>query len=360
MSFITDWAERLQYERMWLDEIAEANDPRNYSKLIGCLNYLLSPSNPKTINTSLIRQAENSEYRGVVIRYHPHNCDDVEDDQTNATCDAADQSREYLQTVEPDLFTEVKFTLQENYVRQNKENGRGLMERIRLQTRDALRKGRENIDLQLFTTLGTNMGANPAAGAGAGTYTNLPLIQAADGSLDALNFDVIKIHQEDNYHTGEAGILGLGQARRYMHRLAVGNVNDMGIDYREVMDQFGMALFKDHHTLAALGGADRILAIYPGLVQFFQYPLYEGDFAIEVGNDYFAKGTIPDPVLPMTWDFIVKYDDGCSSGNGHQGSYTWRFFAHYDVYIPPEEAYGDTYCDLNDFNGIVGYNVTTS
>ena len=123
------------------------------------------------------------------------------------------------------------------------------------------------------------------------------------------------------------------------------------------MNQFGMALFKDHATTAALGAADRVLAIYPGLTQFFQYNLYNGDFAVEVGGNYLLKGTMPDPVFPIQWDYIVKYDDGCSTGNGHQGSYTFRFHAHFGVWIIPELAWGDTYCDLNDFNGIVGYNI---
>jgi hypothetical protein len=357
MSFIIDWNERLQYTRMWLDDVAQQNNPRNYSKLTGCMNYLFSPSNPKTIHTEMVRQSENSEYRGVVIRYQPHDCDSVETDQTQTNCDAVAIHREYLQTVEPDLFVETKFTLTENYVRQNKEQGVGLDERFAREIAAAMRKGRESMDLQIFTTLGNNVGSNPAAPTGAGTYWNLPLISATDGSLDALNFDVIKNHQEDNYQTGEVGIIGLGEARRYMNRLAVGNVNDMGVDYREVMDQFGMALFKDHATTAALGTADRVLAIYPGIIQFYQYNLYNGDFAIDDTNPLLVKGTLADPIFPIQWDYMLKYDDGCSTGNGHQGSYTMRLHAHFGVYIPPEVAYGDTYCDLNDFNGIVGYNV---
>jgi hypothetical protein len=357
MSFIIDWAERLQYTRQWMDDQGQLNNPRNYSKYTGCMNYMFSPSNPKTIHTEMVRQAENSEYRGVVIRYTPHDCDDVETDQTLTTCNATDINRDSLQTVEPNLFCEAKFTLTEAYVRQNKENGVGLQQRINREMQAAMRKLRESMDLQILTTLGNNVGANPAAPAGAGTYTNLPLISATDGSLDALNFDVIKIHQEDNYMVGEAGIIGLGEARRYMNRLAVGNVNDMGIDYREVMSQFGMAFFKDHATNAALGAADRILVIYPGLIQFYQYNLYKGDFVIEVSSPYFAKGTMRDPIFPIQWDFMVKYDDGCSTGNGHQGSYTFRLHSHFGIFIPTELMFGDVYCDLNDFNGIVGYNV---
>ena len=358
MSFITDWAEKLQYTRMWLEDAkGQLNNPRNYSKLTGCMNYLFSPSNPRTIHAEMIRQAENSEYRGVVIRYIRHDCDDVETDQTQTSCTAVAIKRDQLQTVEPDLFVEGKFTLTEAYVRQNAEQGYGLQERMNAEIAETMRACRESMDLQIFTQLGNNVGANPAAGVGVGGYFDLPLIDATDGSLDALNFDVIKIHQEDNYQVGEAGILGLGEARRYMNRLAVGNVNDMGVDYREVMNQFGMAFFKDHATTDALGTADRVLCIYPGLVQFYQYNLYKGDFAIDVVNPYFVKGTMKDPIFPIQWDYILKYDDGCDTGNGHQGSYTFRLHAHFDCHIIPEGAWGDTYCGLNDFNGIVGYNV---
>ena len=46
-------------------------------------------------------------------------------------------------------------------------------------------------------------------------------------------FDSIKNDQEDNFQGGsEIGIIGKGNARKYMNRLAVGNANDAGIDYR--------------------------------------------------------------------------------------------------------------------------------
>ena len=45
--------------------------------------------------------------------------------------------------------------------------------------------------------------------------------------------------------SAEVAIIGKGNARKYMNRLAVGNANDAGIDYRDVARDFGMALFKD-------------------------------------------------------------------------------------------------------------------
>ena len=143
-----------------------------------------------------------------------------------------------------------------------------------------------------------------------------------------------------------------------MNRLAVGNANDAGIDYRLVADEFGMALFKDSHTTAALGAANRVLAFYPGSVQYFDYNLFNGDFALNFGD--LIKGTMPDPIYPISYDYTLKYDDNCSTGNGLQGAWIGRVIANFDLWTIPEDAWGDVYGELNDFNAIVGYNITES
>ena len=362
------WAEALQDVRLWLDEMSQPNDPRNYSRLIGTLNWLLSGANHKTIQTEYRRQSMGSEFRQVDVRYTGHKCEEnLVTDDTAATCDAVAQRRDAIQTVSPTLYAEDKFTLTEQYMRENKENGRGIMERFRLNIRDSMRICRESMDSQIFAKLGAGVGANPAGGIGAGNYKDIEMIIGSSGKIDDRNWDVIKNEQEDNYQIGELGILGLGNARRYMNRLAVGNANDNGVDYREVLSEFGMALFKDHYTTTALGGANRVLAISPGLCQFYNYNLFDGDFEIDEG---WKKGpgispvrtTLPDPILPINWDIQIRYNDGCSTGlsNGHHGAYTVRIWSWFDVLLVNEMAWGDTYCGLNDFNGIVGYNITES
>ena len=119
-----------------------------------------------------------------------------------------------------------------------------------------------------------------------------------------------------------------------------------------------MLLFKDSDAASVLGDADYALALYPGMAQFFQYNLFRGDFVLNHGN--LIKGTMPDPILPITYDYTLKYDDNCSTGNGLQGAWIGRILTYFDLWTIPEDAFGDVYGDLNDFNGIVGYSFNES
>jgi hypothetical protein len=227
--------------------------------------------------------------------------------------------------------------------------------------RDAQRNCREDINRQLLSAYASNFGANPAAHArnsfygGVGFYTPVEMLLST-GAVSVDNFDVIKNDQEDNFMGGTIGILGLGKARKYMHRLAVGNVNDSGADVSEIAAQFGMALYKDQYTTTVLGDADRVIAAYAGLSQFFNYNIYKGDFNINhLGT---IHTTMPDAIFPFQWDYILKYDDECDTGNGLQGVWTGRVLCYFNLWIAPDTAFGEPYGDLADFNGIVGYEIT--
>jgi len=362
--FYTDWAEKLTAARSWMSENVFLNDPQNWTKKIGLLDFLLNTAlNPRTINVYQLTNSQANDYRTLQIRYTGHDClENLIEDDSLSSCNAVDQRRDTLQTVEPTLFSEAKFTIHENYMLENKDNPMTLQMRINNEIANATRKLRESIDSQLFTAAGTAMGANPAAGTGAGNYTNLALVSATDGTIDARYFDVIRNHMEDNFMNGPFAMVGLGEARRYFNRLEVGSVfSDGGIDFTEVMGQFGMAFFKDHYTTASLGGANRVLVFTPGLTQFYQYVLYAGA-DLQYEDKEFIRTTFPDPVYPMIqYDYIIQFDDGCDTGNrGRFGTWTHRLFTYFDLYTIPEAAFGDTYCDLNDFNGIVGYNITTA
>lgn len=364
MAFYIDWTEKLQATRAWLQDVKTSIDPSNYQKLTGLLNYLRSPLAGNSINAIQMQSADASVYRPVQIRYIPYEgTTNLVTTDSSANCNKTTQKRDIINTYEPTLFAEHKFTIELNYVRQNSENGFKLQQRLNKQILTSMRIVRESIDSQLFAKAATLVGANPAGATGAGSYKDIPLIINSSGDIDNTSFDVIKNEQEDNFHMsgGEVGIVGLGNARRYMNRLAVGNANSSGsVDYKEVAAQFGMLLFKDHFTTASLGGANRVLAFYPGSAQFYQYNLYKGDFAFQV-HDGEIYGTLPDPVFPgITYDYKLKWDDNCSTGNGLQGAWVGRLFTYFDLWTVPEGAYGDVYSDLNDFNGIIGYNITES
>ena len=57
---------------------------------------------------------------------------------------------------------------------------------------------------------------------------------------------------------------------------------------------------------------------------------------------------------------IFVYDDNCTGGNGLQGAWIGRVLTYFDLWTVPENAFGDVYGDLNDFNGILGYTFNES
>ncbi|MEE9572784.1 MAG: hypothetical protein V3W20_07050, partial [Candidatus Neomarinimicrobiota bacterium] len=218
----------------------------------------------------------------------------------------------------------------------------------------SMRICRESINSQILAKEAGVFGSNPAQGVGAGNYTTVTMTIASTGKIDDNFFDSIKNDQEDNFQGGaEVGIIGKGNARKYMNRLSVGNANDAGIDYREVANEFGMLLFRDDDAASVLSGVDNALVIYPGNTQFFQYNLFRGDFIQDFGDR--IKGTLEDPIMPITYDYILEYDKNCSTGNGLQGAWVGRILTYFDIWNMPEDVFGDVYSDINDFNGVLGY-----
>ena len=357
MSFYANLTEALQAVRTELgDRGRQINEPDNYQKLTGTLNWLFSPDNPDMIQKIMRATSDASKYRPVEIAYNQYKgTGDMVTTDASASCAAVDPRRKKIQTLNPTLFAMDKFTIDDAIIREG--NTEQIQAQLTREIRDASRNIRENINSQLLSKMAANMGSNPAQSAGAGTYSTIELLKA-DGTVSADNFDQIVTDTEDNFMNPPVGIIGLGKARKYMNRLSVGNVNDGGVDVGEVMSEFGMALFKDQDVLASLGGADRVLALYKGMQSFFNYNLYSGSDFDQFTPDFATKSTIPDPVYGYNLDFKLKYDDGCDTGNGLQGAWTGSLFTYFDLWTVPEDAFGDEYGDLNDFNGIVGYDIT--
>lgn len=358
MAFYIGWTEALQATRRMLEDVKrQVNNPRNYQKKLGLLEFYTRDADD-SIKMTMLENGNRSQYRPVEIRYTPYDADrNIIESESSGNCNKVAINRDKIDIVQPTLYTEKKFTIEENYVRENTENGDSLAARLEREFQSAMLGVRENMNKQLFAKAAGLFGANPAAQTGAGSYYNIQLL-LNNGTVDPDNFDVIKNHQEDNYMQGRIAIIGLGNARKYMNRLVVGSGADGGYDVNEIMSSFGMALYKDHFTTQALGDADRVLAIYEGLSQVYHYNLNRGVFDMQVTETH-IKGTMPDPVLPgITYDYILKYDDNCETGNGRQGAWVGRIMIDYDLWHIPEDAFGDAYGSLNDFNGIVGYNIT--
>lgn len=342
----------------------QINNPENYSKLTGFMNFLHSPINTKTIDTVMQANSDNGKYRAVQIKFEPHWGDqDVVTDDSADNCNKTNQRRSTIATYEPNLFVSSKFTLEEDFLRLTTEDGDSAEAILARNFQKAMRVGREKMNEQLLAKVATLVGSNPAASkrlgvpVGAGSFTDVQMLNS-DGSLNVATFDTILNDLEDNYMVGTPALIGMGNARRVFNRFAVGNLNtSAGIDFAQVREQFGSVLFKDQFAEDQLGAVNRVLAIYPGLTQFFHYNINKGFFAQNVA-DLRIKGTMPDPVFPFEWDYILEYDNNCETGNGIQGAWTARVFCYFDLFTVPEAAFGDLYGELNDFNGILGYRIT--
>ena len=362
MAFFTGFAEAIQNTRVSLQQNTIINDPENYMKPTGMLDFLFnSQLNTRTIDFIMRENSNNEQYRPVDIRYQSHWGDeDLVTTDASLTCDANDQRRDSIVTEQPDLFVSMKFTLDDDYLRENTEDGDSAESRMTRSMRSAQRVARESMSSQVLSKVAGLFGANPAASLSAGAYQSFQAINS-NGGADVNNFDVMHNDQEDNFMTGPIGLIGFsGNPRRYFNRLATGNLNtNAGVDIQEVAQQFGALFFKEHSSTANLGNANRVLAFYPGLTQFFSYNLNRGYFAKQVTDSY-IKGVMPDALYPFDWDFDMFFDRNCTrKGNtGLQGSWVVRIWLYFDVFNVPEAAFGDVYSELNDFNGVVGYEMT--
>ena len=132
MAFYVDWSEKLQATRAWLDDInAQISDPQNYTRKTGMLNYLFSGLNPQAINAIMREGSGDSKYMPLDIRYIPHEgTTNLITSDASGNCNRVAQRRDLLDTVQPTLYVEHKFTIDEDYVRQNAENGFKLQQRL--------------------------------------------------------------------------------------------------------------------------------------------------------------------------------------------------------------------------------------
>jgi len=305
MAFFTGWTEVLQAVRVLLSESTIINSAEDYQRPTGTLDYLLNPSfNPRTIQAEMVRQSGASEFRNVQIRYQSHRGEqELVTTDAGLSCAKNDRVRDLLVTVTPDLFVMDKFTLYEDYMRENKESGLDKAQRIAMGLRRSMRVCRESMSSQLLSKLAGNFGSNPAQGTNVGAYTSFQAISSTSG-VDINNFDIMVNDQMENFMQGPIGVIGFsGNPRKYFNRLAVGNLNtNAGVNVADIAQQFGALFFQDYSSTANLGNANRILAFYPGLAQFFNYDVFGGVFAHESpGGVSRIRGSIPDTIYPFNW-----------------------------------------------------------
>ena len=357
-------AEALKAFETKIEDNVGINDPTNYSQELGFLQYLFGGSNKSTISTKMGEAANGGKYKPVEIRYLPKKgTDDISESESGYNCDVGTTRRELVDTYNPTLYSQDKFTLSEAIIREGTQDS--LNERIEKELKGAMLNVRENINKQMYAAAAASVGANPAASertgvsVGKGVYSDIEMLNS-DGTLSANTFDDIVNDTSDNFQLGKPGIIGSHNGRKVVHRLGVGDTQSGGINFGGVETGFGMDFYNDHFTNTVQGTANkqRVLAMYPGLAQFYQYNFYKGGL-YDDKSGVSVKTTLADPIFPgITYDVHLKHSDGCSD-NDPQGKLVGVVFVNFDLWTVPEEAYGEGYGDnLSDFTGIVGYNIT--
>jgi hypothetical protein len=350
--------EALQATQTNLSENVGVNDPTHYEKDLGATKFLLGSTNKRTITTEMGRSANAGKYRPVEVRYLPKKGQDgVTEAESGYTCARGTTRREIVETLNPTLWSGDTFTLDEAIIREGTQDQ--LNVRIQKELNDAFLNVRENMDKQLFSAMATLVGANPAQGVSKGAYRTLEMLNS-DGTLNADTFDEIVNDAQDNFMIGDPALIGSNNTRKVVNRLQVGDVASGGINFAGVATGFGMDFFNDSwtNTVHTVANKQRLLAVYPGLAQYYQYNFFKGGL-YEDKSGVSVKTTMTDPLFPgITYDVHLKHDDGCSTNNP-QGFLTGSVFVYYDLWTAPEGAFGEGYTqNLNDFTGIVGYNIT--
>ena len=348
--------EALKASEMMMSDAVGVNDPANYEKDLGFIQYLFSAGNKKTITTELGKAGNKGKYRPVEVRYTPKKGQgELSESETGYSCAKGTTRREIIETLNPTLFVRDGFTIDEAIVREGTQMS--FNERIAKELKDAMLVCRESIDKQLFAAAITGIGANPAQGVGKDAYTTVQMLNS-DGTLSANTFDTIVNDAQDNMMTSPA-IIGSNNMRKVVNRLNVGDTAAGGINYGGVQTSFGVDFYNDAWTTTNFGSANnnRVLACYPGLQQFYSYNFYQaGGYDKETTMQ---KAVIADPIYPgIKYDVSLKWDDGCS-GDDPQGYIVGNVFLYFDLWLAPEGAFGDGYStNLNDFSGVVGYDIT--
>jgi len=360
MALLGDFiGEALQNSRLSLEDVNVQNNIRNLGKKTGFLDKLFTDPESQAINAQMQEASRNGQYRDVDIYYYQRlDGNDVITDESNLNCDRPDDSEKLKTTLQPSLFSAYSIGISESEVRNTLEQPNGFEQFRDRYLMEAMRVLREDMDRQLFTVAGNNVGANPEQGTAAGVYSALNLLNG-NYEIDKQNFDQIVLDFQDGaYINSPISVVGSGLFRQFMNRVNIGAVNDGGIDFAQIADEYGQIFYRDNNTTTALGNKDYVLAIAPGFVKMYHYNFNQGQFEFRISDTDF-KGTMPDPVYPFMYDYDISYDKGCDTGNGIQGGWTLRVWCWYDLFTLPDDAFS-VYDELEGFNGIVGYDVTQS
>jgi hypothetical protein len=346
--------EALKAAELKMMDAAGVNDPANYEKDLGFVQYIFSPENKKTITTEMGKSANQG--KPVEVRYTPKKGqDDVYEAQSGYSCAKGTTRREVVQNLNPALFVGDKFTIDEQITREGTQMS--FNDRIAKELKDSMLNLREQIDKKLFAAAISKIGANPAQGVSKGAYDTIQMLNS-DGTLSANTFDQIVNDAQDNMMTNPS-VIGSHNMRKVVNRLRVGDTAAGGLNYGGVNTAYGVNFYNDAWTTANMGAADKdqVIACYPGLQQYYAYNFY-----VAGGYDKEAtmqKTVMADPIYPgIKYDVSLKWDDGCDGGDP-QGYIVGNVFVHFDLWTPPEDAFGEGYStNLNDFTGIVGYDIT--
>lgn len=216
----------------------------------------------------------------------------------------------------------------------------------------------QKMESLLLTKMGLNMGTHIGTGTAAAVAVNIK----QDNTVNDVDTGLTKLltDAEANEFCGAPSIIyGAGSQFHYydmqLRARALG-MNTAGVDAAQLAAALGYAGYSSRAVTAALGNANNVAMIAPGMVHLVENLRNKGSFAGTRGGSTF--GTLVDPRtqcwgnVPVEWDFQAKYIDCAEDltdaiGNGYIAASSITedrgtliiVSKWFDLFVTPNDAY---------------------
>lgn len=304
----------------------------------GTLTALLSPEN--TTNTTIETDYDKGDGMNsdVWLRWLQPYCESDTTDECTNICDETGTAPTYnwVQVTADMCAQSPVMQFNETQMRAFCETGSEFRTKMIAQAFNAIRR---NINRQLIPVYSAGVGGILNSGGGCCTPYNF-WTQNADGTIEVNPDGQIEMELDlnDAGFSGTPIVVGGRQMLKYAKRQDIACCqSNMGYNTGE-LDR--MQLYYDNQIDQVLTGPSQENPFFvwaPGMAVFISRPKNKGQF--RKINDLFVHDTIVDPLLPLEYDFFLKYDD-CT------GLYKWMFQLPFGLFQPPLTLFKD--CDDRD------------
>lgn len=188
----------------------------------------------------------------------------------------------------------------------------------------------------------------------AGTTTEKTVFkyETAGGNLVTKPYETIVGDAEDNDFRMPPVVFGGRVWADYARAMKAVGLNSQGQDLATYIQQ-NMYIFEQSREVAnALGNPKAAIAIAPGTVQIIESN-YTQSPLVTMDDDALKIGTLTHPVLPITFDYVAKFED-CGTEEYPNGYWNITIKWNFDVVFMPEDMFQAT-DRLFGVNGINEY-----